>query len=223
MVPYDKVPDYLKLADAFVTASVTEVHPLTVVEAMAAGLPVLGISSPGICDTIREGESGYLVPQVDMASFTAKMVRLVREDDFRRQMGETARRAAAEYDIELTTVRNGRTLPQGDRAGEEPEAQLADPLCPLDGYDPAMKNARQRLASWGEAYAAAYLQERGYRIIERNARTPYGEIDLVAAEVGGMEQTSPDRPDSQTGDRIRRSQNAPLNQLWIPRTSHHTP
>jgi 1,2-diacylglycerol 3-alpha-glucosyltransferase len=104
LVPYDKVPDYLKLADAFVTASVTEVHPLTVVEAMAAGLPVLGISSPGICDTIREGESGYLVSQVDMASFTAKMVRLVREDDFRRQMGETARRVAAEYDIARTTV-----------------------------------------------------------------------------------------------------------------------
>jgi putative endonuclease len=50
-----------------------------------------------------------------------------------------------------------------------------------------MKSARQRLASWGEAYAAAYLQERGYRIIERNARTPYGEIDLVMAEVAGSE------------------------------------
>ncbi len=43
-----------------------------------------------------------------------------------------------------------------------------------------MKNARQRLASWGEAYAADYLQERGYQVVERNARTPYGEIDLVA-------------------------------------------
>jgi glycosyltransferase involved in cell wall biosynthesis len=104
MVPYDIVPDYMRLADAFVTASVTEVHPLTVVEAMAAGLPVLGISSPGISDTIRDGESGYLVSQVDIASFTAKMVRLVREEDSRRQMGQTARQAAAEYDIELTTV-----------------------------------------------------------------------------------------------------------------------
>jgi glycosyltransferase involved in cell wall biosynthesis len=104
MVPYEKIPAYLQIADAFVTASVSEVHPLTVVEAMAAGLPVLGISSPGIGDTIRDGESGYLVAREDMASFTAKMVRLVREDDYRRQMGETARRAAAEYDIERTTV-----------------------------------------------------------------------------------------------------------------------
>jgi len=104
MIPYEKIPAYLKIADAFVTASVSEVHPLTVVEAMAAGLPVLGISSPGIGDTIRDGESGYLVAREDMASFTAKMVRLVREDDYRRQMGETARQAAAEYDIERTTV-----------------------------------------------------------------------------------------------------------------------
>jgi len=104
MVPYEKIPAYLQIADAFVTASVSEVHPLTVVEAMAAGLPVLGISSPGISDTIQDGESGYIVAHEDMASFTAKMVRLVREDDYRRQMGETARRAAAEYDIERTTV-----------------------------------------------------------------------------------------------------------------------
>lgn len=40
MVPYEEVPRYLQIADTFVTASVTEVHPLSVIEAMAAGLPV---------------------------------------------------------------------------------------------------------------------------------------------------------------------------------------
>ena len=59
-----------------------------------------------------------------------------------------------------------------------------------------MKNARQRLASWGEAYAAAYLQERGYRVVERNARTPYGEIDLVMAEAIDSEQISETCPES---------------------------
>jgi putative endonuclease len=59
-----------------------------------------------------------------------------------------------------------------------------------------MKNARQRLASWGEAYAAAYLQERGYQVVERNARTPYGEIDLVMAGAAGSEQPLGDGPDS---------------------------
>jgi 1,2-diacylglycerol 3-alpha-glucosyltransferase len=104
MLPYDMVPAYLRMADAFVTASVTEVHPLAIIEAMAAGLPVFGIQSPGIGDTVREGESGYLVANEEIAGFTAKLVRLVREDDARRQMGEMARKQASEYDIERTTM-----------------------------------------------------------------------------------------------------------------------
>jgi putative endonuclease len=42
-----------------------------------------------------------------------------------------------------------------------------------------MSTARQALGRWGEARAAEYLAARGYAILERNARTPYGEIDLV--------------------------------------------
>ena len=42
----------------------------------------------------------------------------------------------------------------------------------------------QRVGSWGETAAADYLSERGYVIISRNVRTPYGEIDLVANKDG---------------------------------------
>jgi putative endonuclease len=38
---------------------------------------------------------------------------------------------------------------------------------------------RQSLGRWGEGIAADYLIERGYEILDRNVRTPYGEIDLV--------------------------------------------
>jgi putative endonuclease len=38
---------------------------------------------------------------------------------------------------------------------------------------------RQNLGKWGEALAADYLGQRGYLLLERNARTPYGELDLV--------------------------------------------
>jgi len=40
----------------------------------------------------------------------------------------------------------------------------------------------QRIGKWGEDAVAAYLAERGYAIITRNARTPYGEIDLIAKQ-----------------------------------------
>lgn len=41
-------------------------------------------------------------------------------------------------------------------------------------------NRRQRLARWGELKAAEMLDSKGYQVLERNFRTPYGEIDLVA-------------------------------------------
>ena len=103
MVPYDQVARYLAMADAFVTASVTEVHPLSVIEAMAAGLPVLGIESPGISDTIKDGETGFLIREQDLAGYTAKMVRLVVDHDGRKRMGTQARKAVEQYDIERTT------------------------------------------------------------------------------------------------------------------------
>ncbi|MBK5211575.1 MAG: glycosyltransferase [Coriobacteriia bacterium] len=60
MQPYDLLPSYAHLADAFVTGSVSEVHPLVVLEAMAAGLPIVAVSSPGISDTVEQGRSGLL-------------------------------------------------------------------------------------------------------------------------------------------------------------------
>lgn len=45
-----------------------------------------------------------------------------------------------------------------------------------------MSGYRQEFGRWGEAEGAAYLVSQGYQIIDRNARTPYGELDLVACQ-----------------------------------------
>jgi 1,2-diacylglycerol 3-alpha-glucosyltransferase len=102
LVPYGDIPAYLAMGDAFVTASVTEVHPFTVIEAMAAGLPVLGINSPGVGDTIQDGRNGFLCPKEDLAIFTAKLMRLVMDKDMRKVMGQTAREDSRQYAIERT-------------------------------------------------------------------------------------------------------------------------
>ena len=44
----------------------------------------------------------------------------------------------------------------------------------------------QRIGRWGEQAAADYLTGRGYEIVSRNIRTPYGEIDLIAKKDGFM-------------------------------------
>ncbi len=102
MVPYDDLPSYLAMCDAFVTASVTEVHPLSVIEGMASGLPVMGIQSPGVSDTIEDGKTGFLATK-DLAAFTAKLTRLCLDAGLRRQMGDAARQASTRYAIERTT------------------------------------------------------------------------------------------------------------------------
>lgn len=103
-VAYEDVPRYLTMADIFLTASITEVHPLSVLEAMGAGLPVLGIVSPGVGDTVEDGVTGFLAKDVDLAEFTAKMVLLINNDAQRKEMGATARKAAEMYDIRRTTI-----------------------------------------------------------------------------------------------------------------------
>ena len=49
----------------------------------------------------------------------------------------------------------------------------------------------QSLGRWGEQTAAQHLEEKGYTILARNQRTPYGEIDLIAQQPGtGLVQTA---------------------------------
>ena len=49
-----------------------------------------------------------------------------------------------------------------------------------------MSGRRQAIGRWGENVAAGYLERNGYEILDRNARTPYGEIDLIARYVERM-------------------------------------
>jgi 1,2-diacylglycerol 3-alpha-glucosyltransferase len=103
MIEYNRLPSYLSMCDAFVTASVTEVHPLSVIEAMGAGLSILGTHSPGVGDTVEDGVTGFLATE-DLPAFTAKMTRLCIDHDLRRKMGTDARKASSRYAIEHTIL-----------------------------------------------------------------------------------------------------------------------
>lgn len=102
MIAYDELPSYLAMCDAFVTASVTEVHPLSVIEAMGTCLPVMGIHSPGVGDTVQDGVTGFLSGE-DQAAFAAKLTRLCMDGVLRKKMSAAARVASAQYAIERTS------------------------------------------------------------------------------------------------------------------------
>jgi glycosyltransferase involved in cell wall biosynthesis len=98
------VGNYLAAADFFVTASTSEVHPLTVIEAMAAGLPVVAPAAPGLIDTVVSGRTGYLtgLPESGLA---AAMVALAVDRDRCRRMGQAAQEEACRrYDVHRTVA-----------------------------------------------------------------------------------------------------------------------
>jgi glycosyltransferase involved in cell wall biosynthesis len=102
-VSYQDVPAHLGLGDLFATASMTEVHPLSVIEATAAGLPVLAIESPGIDEIVRDGVDGLLVDD-DLPTYTAMMVRLLMEPDRRAAMAVAARERSRQFDVRHTVA-----------------------------------------------------------------------------------------------------------------------
>ncbi len=103
-VDYEEIGSYLAAADAFVTASVSEVHPLSVIEAMAVGLPVAAVASPGISDTVASGQSGFLTTQAE-GGLAAAIVGLAIDENRRRRMGLAARETSERFDIAHTVER----------------------------------------------------------------------------------------------------------------------
>jgi glycosyltransferase involved in cell wall biosynthesis len=91
-VPDDVLLGWYHTADVFALPSVNvdgrfEGFGLVYLEASAAGLPVVGTLGCGAEDAIRDGETGFLVPQNDPAAIAQALVRLLRDAGLRAQMG----------------------------------------------------------------------------------------------------------------------------------------
>lgn len=95
-ISYERIGGVLGLADFFVSASVSEVHPLTLIEAAAAGLPAVGIDSPGVADVIVDEETGFLTEDNDL-SFGLRIMRMVQDGALREEMGCAGRRYSQRF------------------------------------------------------------------------------------------------------------------------------
>jgi len=82
--------------DLYVTASQKEGLPLSLVEAMCAGLAVVATDVPGHRDVVIHGETGLLVPPDNSAALADAIAELITDPDRRKAMGEAGRRRAFE-------------------------------------------------------------------------------------------------------------------------------
>jgi len=87
------VRDVLAGLDMFVlTSRLPDPFPTTVLEAMAASLPVVANAHGGVREMIQDGVNGYLVTPNEAGEMSERLLTLIRDEALRRSMGESARR-----------------------------------------------------------------------------------------------------------------------------------
>jgi len=91
-MPREEIPRALARFDLFAMSSDIEGQPYGLLEAMAAGLPVVATAVGGIPDVITDGENGLLVPKGDAAALAGKLRLAIEDAQLRRALGEQARR-----------------------------------------------------------------------------------------------------------------------------------
>jgi glycosyltransferase involved in cell wall biosynthesis len=89
-------PALLRSFDVFALPSTIEGLPLVVLEAMAAGVPVVATPVGGVGELVRDGETGLLVPPEDPDALAAALRRLLAEPETARRLTEAAGAHVAE-------------------------------------------------------------------------------------------------------------------------------
>jgi glycosyltransferase involved in cell wall biosynthesis len=84
----------LRAADLFLLTSISEGIPLTVIEAMSAGLPVVATNVGGVSEVVEDGQSGLLAPSGDDGALAEKVLQLARDKDLHQRMGQSGRQRA---------------------------------------------------------------------------------------------------------------------------------
>jgi glycosyltransferase involved in cell wall biosynthesis len=89
--PPEQMPEAYAEADVFCLASWWEAMPLSVLEAMAAGLPVVATDVGDVGRAVADGATGYVVPVRDPEKLAAALEPLLTDPDLRRRMGAAGR------------------------------------------------------------------------------------------------------------------------------------
>lgn len=121
----EQIAGLLRDSHAFVMSSFAEGVPVVLMEAMAAGVPVIATHIAGIPELIEDGVSGFLTPPGDSAMLARKIVDLLQDGSLRQRLAEAAlRKVEDEFNIDneaawLLTVMDQAL--QGRVAGLRPD------------------------------------------------------------------------------------------------------
>ena len=132
---FSETPSYMKAANLFGFASVTETQGLATLEAMAAGLPVVAVDASGTRDILKHGQQGYLVEN-NAEALAAGIKKLLSNPERMQKFAQAASKKAQSFNIEHLTERLLNVYEQAIRDKKKnrfvtvnpPSPASADPL-----------------------------------------------------------------------------------------------
>jgi len=109
--PRQDIAAVLRASDVFALASSREGLPLVVLEAQACGTPVVAYPAPGTSEIVRDGETGLLARQDDVAHLAACIGRVLTDPDLRAHLARAARvQVVSAFTLERQADRQARLL-----------------------------------------------------------------------------------------------------------------
>jgi glycosyltransferase involved in cell wall biosynthesis len=97
----EEVAPYYAAFDAMILPSINEGTPVSAIEALAAGRPVVATRVGGVPDVVREGEDGFLVEPGDVDALAERLARLAADPELRERLGAAGRaRVIPRYSVE---------------------------------------------------------------------------------------------------------------------------
>jgi glycosyltransferase involved in cell wall biosynthesis len=99
----DDVPDIMQILDIFVLPSLNEGMGRVIVEAMAAGKPVVASKVGGIPDLVKHGRNGLLVKPGDVKGLSNAIERLIADKAMRNKMGNAGKSIVGDFGVEDMT------------------------------------------------------------------------------------------------------------------------
>lgn len=97
-VEWERISDVYALADAFVTASLSEIHPMTLIEALACGLPIVARRDLALAGLVQDGYNGFLVG--DDAAIALRLSDILGDDGKRQTLADNARAFSARHTVQ---------------------------------------------------------------------------------------------------------------------------
>jgi glycosyltransferase involved in cell wall biosynthesis len=99
LIAREKLANYYNRCDVFATGSAMEVQPLTLLEAMSCGLPIVGVKRAGVAGMVLNDINGYLVDPSSPQAMSKKIVKILSNNKLRLELSKNSRKTARENSL----------------------------------------------------------------------------------------------------------------------------